>query len=561
MTSIEISADIDQLTFFIPSKIKETNSKIKEIDKLLSLSELMDNPKKVKGQNRYDSGYVWGPSNATIKVMFNKTTRKENMGISVNLTASGKAFLNNVRQLNNIDKISYQKLFKFIYDHKGHISRLDIAIDVINSDTSTDELYKLIEQEKVIVKNQVGVIKTGRIKIVGNVTSKQTIYVGSRQSNAMLRIYNKKDEQTQNKNSRFKTLAQESKSWIRFEAEFKNKLIHKLGEELSQLKNKEIIKKLIGEVVKYWSFADKAEITIPIWQEIVNVASKPIELTKDPIINPIERIINYYIDGGSLGVLWRIRKIFGTEGLKIFESFIFHYLKNHYSPSQSAREDVRTVNELRYDNYSIKPYLKKIHKERITGMEQLDHLTQNLIQKLNFSNFNEAVPLIALWVLIELNEREPKSVIDLKWNDITKRGRAYCIYDTQVSKTLIDKLEALRKQQWKYLSKIKNADFNNNVFIKVNIFSQKIKPLNSKEIDSAYEKVIQGDEAVMFGNQILNAKELRQKLGISSSFFYRLLKNGLPYHQLDKNSRKFYFLDEVETWLSQNGLKPKTTWK
>nr|WP_283601095.1 hypothetical protein [Ligilactobacillus aviarius] len=65
----------------------------------------------------------------------------------------------------------------------------------------------------------------------------------------------------------------------------------------------------------------------------------------------------------------------------------------------------------------------------------------------------------------------------------------------------------------------------------------------------------------MFGDEILNAKQLREKLGVSSSFFYQLLKKGLPYHQLDDKSRKYYFLDEVEDWLTLQGLKPKTTWK
>lgn len=66
---------------------------------------------------------------------------------------------------------------------------------------------------------------------------------------------------------------------------------------------------------------------------------------------------------------------------------------------------------------------------------------------------------------------------------------------------------------------------------------------------------------IIFGQEILNAKQLIEKLGISSSFFYKLQKSGLPYHQLDDKSRKYYFLSEVEEWLIQKGLKPQTTWK
>lgn len=66
---------------------------------------------------------------------------------------------------------------------------------------------------------------------------------------------------------------------------------------------------------------------------------------------------------------------------------------------------------------------------------------------------------------------------------------------------------------------------------------------------------------IIFGQEILNGKQLIEKLGISNSFFYKLKKSGLPYHQLDDKSRKYYFLNEVEEWLIQKGLKPQTTWK
>ncbi|MFP7773540.1 helix-turn-helix transcriptional regulator [Ligilactobacillus sp. LYQ112] len=60
----------------------------------------------------------------------------------------------------------------------------------------------------------------------------------------------------------------------------------------------------------------------------------------------------------------------------------------------------------------------------------------------------------------------------------------------------------------------------------------------------------------MFGNKLLNGKQLTEALGISSSYLYTLLKAGLPYHQL-ANSRKYYALDEVEEWIMQVGFVKK----
>lgn len=58
---------------------------------------------------------------------------------------------------------------------------------------------------------------------------------------------------------------------------------------------------------------------------------------------------------------------------------------------------------------------------------------------------------------------------------------------------------------------------------------------------------------------ILNGKELRQALGISTTTFYKFKKAGMPYHQLP-TSRAYFIFDEVETWLSKVGYHQTTTW-
>ena len=57
-------------------------------------------------------------------------------------------------------------------------------------------------------------------------------------------------------------------------------------------------------------------------------------------------------------------------------------------------------------------------------------------------------------------------------------------------------------------------------------------------------------------NKILNAKQLCAVLGISTTLFYKLKRAGMPYHQLPE-SRAYYMLDEVETWLSKAGYQQK----
>ena len=64
----------------------------------------------------------------------------------------------------------------------------------------------------------------------------------------------------------------------------------------------------------------------------------------------------------------------------------------------------------------------------------------------------------------------------------------------------------------------------------------------------------------MFGDEILNGKELRQFLGISTTIYYQLIKNGLPSHQLTANSRRYFNRDEVINWLKSQGYRETTIW-
>lgn len=64
----------------------------------------------------------------------------------------------------------------------------------------------------------------------------------------------------------------------------------------------------------------------------------------------------------------------------------------------------------------------------------------------------------------------------------------------------------------------------------------------------------------MFGDEILNGKELRQFLRISTTIYYQLLKNGLPSHQLTANSRRYFNKNEVTDWLKSQGYRETTVW-
>ena len=59
--------------------------------------------------------------------------------------------------------------------------------------------------------------------------------------------------------------------------------------------------------------------------------------------------------------------------------------------------------------------------------------------------------------------------------------------------------------------------------------------------------------------KILNGKDLREELGISTTLMYKFRKAGMPYHQLPEG-RAYYYIDEVEEWLHNVGLHKEVIW-
>lgn len=64
----------------------------------------------------------------------------------------------------------------------------------------------------------------------------------------------------------------------------------------------------------------------------------------------------------------------------------------------------------------------------------------------------------------------------------------------------------------------------------------------------------------MFGKEILNGKQVREVLGISTTIYYQLLKNGMPFHQLTTTSKKYFNVAEVEDWLQKSGYHKQMVW-
>jgi len=57
------------------------------------------------------------------------------------------------------------------------------------------------------------------------------------------------------------------------------------------------------------------------------------------------------------------------------------------------------------------------------------------------------------------------------------------------------------------------------------------------------------EDVKMFGNELLNARQIAKKLEISNTYFFKLTKLGMPFHRITPGGRKFYNYDEVVNWI------------
>lgn len=177
-----------------------------------------------KGAMGYKRMILFGGSN--IRVLFEGN---DNMGVHFDVSGSAmgdflEIYKRGISELTPWDTLAIDMdvqimshMMARIQDH-GHVTRLDLAID----DTG-EAFYKLRELEAILLEgNYVSKFRTWRAvrehMMSGDVIG-DTIYLGSRSSSVMLRVYDKRLEQTAKGNA---PVDPDAGDWVRWEFELKN---------------------------------------------------------------------------------------------------------------------------------------------------------------------------------------------------------------------------------------------------------------------------------------------------------------------------------------------------
>lgn len=361
---------VDQVSINIPiNKMGGTNTALK-IDKELKLSEIFGGFDKAKALNHYAEAI--GYYDNKIKIMWNDN--KKSQGLLLYFSATGFKAWQTLGNLKGFD-LNFINLIKFMANKGARFTRLDVAIDVIDSNLTVDDLHQNLQNKQVLILDSLQrILSAKHQKFFGSNQTITGITCGARSSDNFLRIYDKKIEQTKT-NAPYLDLAQQSDSWIRIEGEFKHDAAHAILEDLNGKLQDEVSQKLIGYVVKRWLFTDSERKLIPLWQKLTDLANGAgtIPPLMPKLTDRLVQELKWFLVGGAAGIFYRIAQLFGKEGKDEFLCFMFKYVESpnrrkHYSiPSNMAQdlELIRTQHpNMKQINYYLNRTVAEIEKEK-----------------------------------------------------------------------------------------------------------------------------------------------------------------------------------------------------
>lgn len=250
---------IDQLSLMVPIKASaldnnETPDEVQAIKHMFQFNKILGKPEEQNhGLNGYTNSLKYGNEAAKILIMW--SWKQTWMGVTVMFYGQGKKLYESLAKMNEINVDWFDLITNVCLKFKGHLSRIDIAIDLINYGFSVNNIAEKLKDDSYEFVNGKTKRKIGleKMKTIGNSGEIDTIYVNSRKSDAYLRIYNKQKQGLSNKKSGYYTQAKNTKDWIRVEGEFKHREAHRIGNDLAQLvDSSKMHSYLVDCITRHW---------------------------------------------------------------------------------------------------------------------------------------------------------------------------------------------------------------------------------------------------------------------------------------------------------------------
>ncbi|MFS6236463.1 replication initiation factor domain-containing protein [Streptococcus agalactiae] len=218
------------------------------------------------------------------------------------------------------------------------LSRIDLAVDYFNFPISVNDLYQGLKSTRYIITNHKGRKNISTISAQEVNGEAQTVYIGSKKKNvnALLRIYNKYQEQLDNK-GRYQHLTKYIDSWLRMEASYKGTYSNQILALLLDIDNPQDLSKLIVNkmIDKYCFHATETGQPLPFTSDLLKGFGNFPELESlNSRNNDLLSTISYLMKGsGFFPLIKKVDEIWGTQARNHFIIRLIQEYETNYIPN------------------------------------------------------------------------------------------------------------------------------------------------------------------------------------------------------------------------------------
>jgi len=173
--------------------------------------------------------------------------------------------------VSNWDEATILRVLSWIFAHGGHITRMDVALDDRQATVAVDTVRQAFDAGQAVTRSQkFQAVKSSSNKDGGS--RGETLYFGSRQSQTMLRVYDKRLELLQRHDERAQDYG------VRWELEFKEDRAQACAKALVHLPAEDWREFIVGVLRSYVDFRETTR------------EAKPYEKYRAPLLAWWERL-------------------------------------------------------------------------------------------------------------------------------------------------------------------------------------------------------------------------------------------------------------------------------
>lgn len=315
-------------------------SMIKEFSQLANLESIFGTQKELEltPPQGYTTAYQYGDNPFYFAVAYHPSCPK--MGVIVKFSAYSWATYCQ-KGKTNIKRFLDCIRSKF---YNIRLSRVDFTVDYQNWDISVNDIYHSLNKKELEIRNHKDEVNHSEVSAYEINNKVSTFYVGSKKTGTrlFLRVYDKKNEQIEQKGFRFKE-ALDTKSWVRFEVVFKGKYAHQLTDIIKETEEEKLAGLIVNKVTEKYRFYDIENENYTDFTNALLKMQKPEDSfpclrLESPRDNDLTDSLNHLINGSGLfPVLYKCDAIWGDKSSTDLLKCLHDIYKEDYAPNDDVR--------------------------------------------------------------------------------------------------------------------------------------------------------------------------------------------------------------------------------